>query len=420
MKKLLVFVFAVVLLGSCGKKGCTDPMANNYDEDATKDDGSCDNTVNNNSIAWLKTIGNKSFQRGHSVQQTSDGGYIISGRINSSDNNSGKVYLIKTNSYGETLWTSEFGNNFGGNRWSDGWSVKQTLDGGYIIAGGQRLQTDGSIYLIKVDESGIMQWEEIAKIYGYDAEAYSVCQTNDGGFVLTGKCETQSNFVDLFVCRYSSDGNLEWRNTFGGIAADIGESIVITPDNSFFIAGYEDSGWQSHVDSLYSIYLLKIDNNGNEEWSIKRTADSIRTRYICRSGIVNDYGEYLVTGNNFNDSANRSLIFISKFNQSGEIIWHRDLLEVDQLQGLQIIQNSSGGYSILTNRSVLGTDHNGNLIWQKDFRLTDTLPDGFITNGGFEFASFQENLDHSYIITGWKRVSNEVIGTEKVLLLKTN
>ena len=109
--------------------------------------------------SWEKTFGGNDEEDGKSVQQTSDGGYIICGKTQSFGNGDGDVYLIKTDGNGDSLWTK----TFGGTPWEVGFSVIQTDDGGYVI-GGAMDQSTGSehdAWIIKTDAEGNEEWNEI-------------------------------------------------------------------------------------------------------------------------------------------------------------------------------------------------------------------------------------------------------------------
>ena len=128
---------------------------------------------------------------GFSVQQTSDGGYIITGEINSYNENpyrDGDLWLIKTDEDGDTMWTKIYGGSEG----EVGYSVQQTSDGGYIITGytSSYGEWPGDVWLIKTDENGDTLW---TKTYGdseHTDEGYSVQQTSDGGYIITGRTKS--------------------------------------------------------------------------------------------------------------------------------------------------------------------------------------------------------------------------------------
>ena len=127
---------------------------------------------------WWRTYGGTDIDRGWSVQQTTDGGYVIAGYEGYED-----VYLIKTNASGDSLWTR----TYGGTSLDLGFAVQQTSDGGYIIAGYTASFGAGTrdVYLIKTDASGDTLW---TRTYGgaHDDEGQSVQQTDDGGYIIAG------------------------------------------------------------------------------------------------------------------------------------------------------------------------------------------------------------------------------------------
>ena len=134
-------------------------------------------------VSWQRTYGGQGNDEGLSVQQTADGGFIIAGHTSSLGAGDADVYLVKANAQGDTLWTR----TYGGTSADLGWSVQQTSDGGYIVAGstlsyGQGVPEWADVYLIKTNASGETLW---TRTYGYDGQqsdyGRSVQQTPDGG-----------------------------------------------------------------------------------------------------------------------------------------------------------------------------------------------------------------------------------------------
>ena len=209
---------------------------------------------------WSKTFGEVESY-GLSVQQTADGGYIITGYTYSFGNGDYDVYLIKTDGNGDSLWTKTFGGT--GNDY--GWSVQQTADGGYIITGSASFGNGGrDVYLIKTDGNGIEQWTKT--FGGTDSdEGHSVQQTTDGGYIIGGMTESFGNGGrDVYLIKTDGNGIEQWSKTFGGANFDEGFSVQQTTDGGYIIAGYFEEIFEEP-----DVYLIKTDGNGIEQWSHK-------------------------------------------------------------------------------------------------------------------------------------------------------
>jgi hypothetical protein len=202
-------------------------------------------TDSNGNRLWKKTFGGGFFNCGRSVQQTTDGGYIIAG-----DRGSG-IYLIKTDSDGNELWSK----TFGGSSWESGYSVQQTTDGGYIIAGDTDSFGAGNhdVYLIKTDPDGNELW---SKTFGGSSEdfGYSVQQTADGGYIIAGETGSfGAGYGDVYLIKTDSNGNELWSRAFGGSSWDYGRSVQQTADGGYIIAG-ETGSFGAGYGDVYLIY----------------------------------------------------------------------------------------------------------------------------------------------------------------------
>jgi hypothetical protein len=145
---------------------------------------------------WERNYGGAGEDYGLSVQQTSDTGYIVAGWT-ASFGNSNQVYLIKTNASGDTLWTRTYGGTGG----DGGYSVRQTSDGGYIVAGATNPFGNGDqVYLVKTNASGDTLWTRTYGGTGGDG-GYSVRQTSDGGYIVAGVTYSFGNGEQVYLIK---------------------------------------------------------------------------------------------------------------------------------------------------------------------------------------------------------------------------
>ena len=216
---------------------------------------------------WEKTFGwsNEDYNEiGYSVQQTTDLGFIITGvELYTEDmppyEDYSDVYLIKTDSSGIEQWSKRFGEEY----YNDvGYSVQQTTDGGYIITGETRSFGNGSVnvYLIKTDANGIEQWNKTFGGVSTDV-GRSIQQTTDGGYIITGYTWSFGNgSADIYLIKTDANGIEQWNKTFGGTDNDYGASVQQTTDEGYIITGYAESFGNGDDED---VYLIKTDGNGN-------------------------------------------------------------------------------------------------------------------------------------------------------------
>jgi hypothetical protein len=187
-------------------------------------------TDSNGCEQWNKTFGGINSDSANSVHQTSDGGYIIAGTTYTYGAGAGDFWLIKTDSNGNKQWDKIFG----GTSWEVAHSVQLTSDGGYILAG----ETAGDGWLVKSDPNGNMQWEKTFGGADWDI-AHSVQQTTDGGYILAGSTKSYDDdgAWDGWLVKSDPNGNQQWEKTFGGIDYGTVKSVRQTTDGGYILAG---------------------------------------------------------------------------------------------------------------------------------------------------------------------------------------
>lgn len=179
-------------------------------------------------VVFERTYGGDNADWGCSVQQTADHGYVIAGLTNSSGPGT-EVYLIRTDSAGDTLWTR----TYGGAHADFANSVRQTADGGYILTGGTKSFGGGDedVYLIKTDAHGDTMW---TRAFGgtEDDGGWSVGQTTDSGFIIAGSTRSfGAGGLDVWLLKTDTHGDTLWTRTFGGAGSDQALSVEQTTDS---------------------------------------------------------------------------------------------------------------------------------------------------------------------------------------------
>jgi len=205
----------------------------------------------NGDTLWTRTFDAVDRERFPSVEQTSDDGYILVGETGVWGGNV-DLYLVKTDAEGNTLWAR----TYGGGEWETGNSVQQTTDGGYIVGGSAESFSggwDSDLYLLKADANGDTLW---ARTYGGrdDEIGQSVQQTSDGGYIFAGYSnsfgEQDWNF---YVVKTDNNGDTLWTRIYGGRFTDWAHSIQQTANGNYVIAGRSDPGT-----GFQDIYLVKV------------------------------------------------------------------------------------------------------------------------------------------------------------------
>jgi len=222
---------------------------------------------------FCKAIGGDKDDWGSSLIQTSDGGYAIAGSYSFfgykdevDEVYAGDVYLVKLDANGNLQWTK----TIGGEKTDRGFSLIQTSDGGYAIAGKTESfgAGDRDVYVVKLDAKGNLQW---TKTIGGPADevGFSLIQTSDGGYAIAGKTESfGAGGADVYVVKLDANGNLQWTKTIGGPKDDGGSSLIQTSDGGYAIAGETYSFGAGGRD----VYVVKLDKNGDACCAVSQTS----------------------------------------------------------------------------------------------------------------------------------------------------
>ncbi|MBN2465448.1 T9SS type A sorting domain-containing protein [candidate division WOR-3 bacterium] len=357
-------------------------------------------------ITFQCTYGGVGPDAGYSVRQTTDGGYITSGVIGV---NVGDVYLIKTASDGETIWTRTFGGVYD----DRGTSVCQTTDGGFVIGGATWSfgADSGDVYLIKTDPVGDTLWTRKYGGRSYE-QGLSVQQTSDSSYVVTGTTQSfGAGLEDIYLIMADTQGDTEWTRTYGGPNYDYGQTVRQTADEGFIIAG----ATSSFGAGLYDFYLLKTDHDGNLLWSRTFGGDSNDLSYEVNQ--TADSG-YVIVGYTESFGAGKRDVYLVRTDANGETLWTRTFGGAQIDEGYSVKQTDDGGYVAVGVTKSFGsgshdvylirTDPNGEMLWTRTFG-------GASGDGG---NSVQQTSDGGYIIAG--ATFSYGAGESDVYLIKTD
>jgi hypothetical protein len=321
--------------------------------------GSCDvyliKTDARGDVVWTRTYGGAAYDEGFSVQQTFDGGYIIAGYTSGSGLED--FYLIRTNANGDTLWTRTFGDD--PNDVDLAYQVQQTADSGFIVVGCSFLDGHGNVVVrvVKTDAAGNTQWN---RTYGERLEhGYSVRQTTDDGYIVVG--QTQS-FVspgarpDLWLVRLDAAGDTLWTRTFGDTAWDQGNWVEQTADGGYVITGRTNYFGGAGITG--DVYLVRTDADGNILWSSAYGGDSSDMGNSVQQ--VHE-GVYAIAGVTSSFGAGGSDFYLIQTDADGDTLWTRTFGDVSYEWASMFRRTADGGYVIVGTTESFGAG--GRDVW---------------------------------------------------------
>ena len=301
---------------------------------------------------WNHTFGGQYSDTGNDVQQTTDGGYIIVGNTESYGIGS-SIWLIKTDEFGNEEWNNTFSYGYEDNQ---GLSVDQTTDGGYIITGYGLFIVPSDHYnlvLIKTFFDGTEEWRQEFGDFTSWEQGYDVQQTQDDGYIITGYT-SQYGGSDIWLIKTDKYGEEDWNKTFGIAEGGFGFSVQETKDNGFIITG-------GVIDSVYysiDLLLIKTNSFGEEEWN--NTFGGKEDDWGYHVNQTNDNG-YIVTGSTESFGHGGSDMWVIKTDEDGSESWTLRLGGQQNEIGYSIQQTIDLGY-IITG-SIESYGHGGSDVW---------------------------------------------------------
>jgi hypothetical protein len=241
---------------------------------------------------WSAALGGPASDEGYSVTPTLDKGYAFLGFTNSYGNGGYDMFLIKTDSMGKVQWDK----TYGGSDWDFGYSIKQTLDSGYVICG----QTysygagNGDMYVVRTDKNGDTLWTKAIGGAGYDV-ANSVYVEHDSIYYIVGSTTSFGlSDTNIYLVKINNNGLVEWDTTFGGVShTAVGHSIEEQMNGGMIISGYSDLvSTEAHVNPFF----IMLDSNAHvQTWDTNVNFTNTGVNYAYDAMQCPDY-LYIVAG----------------------------------------------------------------------------------------------------------------------------
>ncbi|MFC2167706.1 CFI-box-CTERM domain-containing protein [Acidobacteriota bacterium] len=309
------------------------------------------------------------------IQQTNEGGYIYGGSTRTHCN------IIKLSVDGDIEWQKFYAYEFG-------ISINillQTNDGTYIIVGENWISLSRDIVILKVSVDGAVEWTKTYGESSFDDQAYSIQQTNEGGYIIAGQTNSfGEGEYDIWILKLASDGTNEWQKTYGGSEGEYAYSIQKTNDGGYIIAGATQSFGAGNSDFL----ILKLSHNGTIEWqktyggSLSEVAYSIQQTFD---------GGYVVAGTTMSFGAGNVDLWILKLDILGILEWQKTYGGSKEEEVKSIQQTIDGGY-------IVGGSTYSYGMGERDFLILKLFPNGDINSSCGMMSDSNAEVSDTYII----------------------
>lgn len=284
---------------------------------------------------WTKIYGGYQYEQSGSVQQTGDGGYIVTGGTGSFSS-SVDLWILRTDSIGDTLWAKTYGDT----GWDYGHALQITNDGNYIVTGWKGIDYAAiDVWLLKIDTLGDTLW---TKCYGdsLQDEGWDVKQTTDGGYIITGYTFNDATYSDLWLLKTDSLGDTLWTKRYGGPSSDDGCSVQETSDGGYIITGRTSSFGAGMID----VWLLRTDASGDTLWT-KTYGGTDHDRGHCVR-IMPDSG-YIIFGDTRSYGAGSYDAWLIRTDKDGYVLWQWIYGGTEQDYGWRCRLTSDQGFILL-------------------------------------------------------------------------
>ena len=357
---------------------------------------------------WSAILGGPGDEFAHAVALSRDGGFVIAGETRSYGAGSQDAWLIKLDANGDEVWSR----TYGGPESDIAYAVQRTPDGGYVLAGethsfGGATASRSNFWIIKTDADGRQEWQrsyDSSEGLGSDAPstsdaALAVRQTRDGGYILAGS-STDASGSSIRLLRTGPRGEKLWSGDAGGPPGALAYDIAETSEGGFVVAG-NSSSEGSGGDAL----LIKTNADGAQEWT--RTFGGGHNDE-ARSLTLTSDGGYALGGFTWSQGAGLSDFWLVKASPTGDEEWQRSFGGVPRDAGHSLVQTADGGFALAGWSEsfsggdrfwIIKTDSAGGLQWSTAHPLiVDGPPTGMVSAGA---RALRQTPDGGFIVAGW-------------------
>lgn len=380
-------------------------------------------------IQWQNCLGGTMRDLAQSVIETFDGGYIVSGYTESNDSDvigshgNSDCWIVKLNNIGGVQWKT----CYGGAGVDYAFSIQQTSDSGYIVAGTTTSNNgditgnhggNGDVLVLKLNNAGIIQWQ---KCLGGSSQdwANSIVQTYDGGYIVAGLSSSNDGDVtgnhggpDFWIVKISSVGTIQWQKSLGGSGGEQATSIQQTTDSGYIVAGLTDSnnGDVSGNHGGFDYWIVRLSITGIIQW--QKCFGGLGNEIAHSVQQTNDYG-FIIAGSSFSNDSDvtgnhgNNDYWIVKLDSTSAIQWQKSLGGTNDESAYSIQQTTNSGYIVVGQSNSFDGDVTGN-HGGYDFWLVNLNSSGSIQwqkcYGGSNddmAHSIQQTSDGGFILTGY-------------------
>ena len=296
----------------------------------------------NGAVQWQKSYGGSGEEWPWSVITTSDGGYAVCGHTYSFGSGDADWWILKLGASGNTEWQKAYG----GSAFDYARSIQQTTDGGFIVAGSTASYGAGGqdAWILKLSASGNIQWQ---KTYGktFDDVANSIEQTADGGYIAAGRTGVTASTYNAWVFKLDASGNVLWERAYGTVADQIAQAIHQTIDGGYVVA-VEDVDAATNT---YDFVVLKLDSSGNITWQKRYSGAGNDDPWTIQQ---TQDGGYVVAGRTTSFGAGSFDAWVLKLDASGVIQWQKTYGGPGFDDALFVKQTPDGGYVLAGSTDV--------------------------------------------------------------------